>query len=207
MPPDTIFLLRHGDSSRDRVRRYIGQDDEPLNPNGRMQAIAWRHAFRDLSLHRILCSDLMRSHETARIIAEQRIEIVQPLAGLREIDLGAWDGLAIDEVRCRYPGEYRKRGEEPVAYRTPGGESFADLADRVIPLFEEIVRSMSGNVVIVGHAGVNRVILCHVLGLPLERLFRLGQDYGCLNVIEPGLQGFCLRGMNLGVIDRGGLPL
>ena len=207
MPPDTIFLLRHGDSSRDRVRRYIGQSDEPLNDHGRVQAIAWQHAFRDLCLSRVFCSDLIRSRETAQIIAEGGSVTVQPLAGLREIGLGAWDGLAVDEVRCRYPGEYRKRGEEPVAYRTPGGESFADLADRVIPLFEEIVRSMSGNVVIVGHAGVNRVILCHVLGLPLERLFRLGQDYGCLNVIEPGLQGFCLRGMNLGVIDMGDLTL
>jgi probable phosphoglycerate mutase len=200
MPADAIYLLRHGDSRRDKVRRYIGQSDEPLNANGRRQALAWQQAFRDRCLSRIYCSDLVRSRETARIIAEGRGELVQPLAGLREIDLGTWDGLAVDEVRSRYPGEYRRRGEEPVAYRTPGGESFADLAERVLPLFEEIVHSLSGTVLIVGHAGVNRVILCHILALPLERLFQLGQEYGCLNIIEPGAQGFYLRGMNLGMM-------
>jgi len=198
MPPDTtVYLLRHGDSSRDMVHRYIGQSDEPLNVNGRMQAMAWQHTFRDLPLHRILCSDLIRSIETARIIADGRSELVQPLAGLREIDLGAWDGLAVDEVRRRYPDEYRKRGEEPAVYRTPDGESFADLADRVIPLFEKIVHSMSGNVLIVGHAGVNRIILCHILGLSLTRLFRVGQDYGCLNVLQYSAGSWTVRRVNI----------
>jgi probable phosphoglycerate mutase len=196
MPPDTVYLLRHGDSGRDTIRRYIGQSDEPLNANGRMQAMAWQQAFRDICLSRIYCSDLIRSLETARIIADGRGEPVQPLAGLREIDLGAWDGLEIDEVRRRYPDEYRKRGEEPVDYRTPGGESFGDLADRVVPLFEEVVASMSSTVLIVGHAGVNRVILCHLLGMPLSNLFRLEQGYGCLNILEHATDSWVVRRVN-----------
>jgi broad specificity phosphatase PhoE len=40
------------------------------------------------------------------------------------------------------------------------------------------------NIVIVAHGGVNRVILCHFLGIPLENIFRIEQDYGCVNVIE-----------------------
>lgn len=71
------------------------------------------------------------------------------------------------------------------------------MAARVIPLFEQIVGSASGNLLIIGHSGVNKVILCHILGMPLEHLFRIRQDYCCLNVIENGREGVRLCLMNM----------
>jgi len=193
----TTYLLRHGDSRQDEIKRYIGQADLPLNAIGRAQASCWRKELAEISLERIFCSDLSRSLETARIIAEGRSEPVQPLHKLREINLGAWDGLSFDDVQRLYPGEYERRGSDMVTYRTPGGECFADLAARVVPLFMEIVRGSSGNILIVGHAGVNMVIICHLLGMPLENLFRIRQDYGCMNVIDFDRNGMRLRKMNL----------
>jgi probable phosphoglycerate mutase len=195
--PTTVYLMRHGDIRQDNVRRYIGQADIELNATGRSQAIRWRKELADIPLKRIYCSDLSRSHETACIIAEGRNAPVQPLTKLREINMGAWDGQAMDDVRAHYSGEYEKRGADMVYYRPPAGECFADVAARVIPLFEEIVRNTAGNLLIVGHAGVNRIILSHILGMPLDNLFRLRQDYGCLNVIDCGREGMRLREMNL----------
>lgn len=195
--PTTVFLMRHGDISQDNVKRYVGQADMALTPQGRMQAVNWRKELAEIPFRRIYCSDLSRSHETACIIAEGRSAPVQPLPKLREINMGAWDGLAMEQVRATYAGEYEKRGADMVYYRPPAGECFADVAARVIPLFEEIVRNTSGNLLIVGHAGVNRVILCHVLGMPLENLLRLRQDYACLNVIDCGRERMRLREMNL----------
>lgn len=193
-----VYLLRHGDSRQDSVKRYIGQADLPLNEEGRAQAAGWRRELASVPMHRIFSSDLSRSYETACIIAEGRSETVLPLARFREIDLGGWDGRSIEEVRLLYPFEYAKRGGDMVYYRPPGGECFADVAARVIPLFEEIVRSTTGNVLMVGHSGVNKIILCHILGIPLENLFRMQQDYGFLNVIDYGKKGIRLRGMNMG---------
>lgn len=195
--PTTVYLMRHGDIRQDSVRRYIGQADIELNAAGRSQAVSWRTELAGIPLKRIYCSDLCRSHETACIIAEGRNAPVQPLSKLREINMGAWDGQAMDEVRTQYAGEYEKRGADMVYYRPPAGECFADVAARVIPLFEEIVRNTAGNLLIVGHAGVNRVIISHILGMPLDNLFRLRQDYGCLNVIDCGRERMRLREMNL----------
>lgn len=192
-----VYLLRHGDSRQDDQKRYVGQADLQLNDEGRGQAAAWRRELATLPLQRIYSSDLSRSYETARIIAQGRGETVQPLARLREINLGGWDGQPMADVRRLYPYEYEKRGADMVYYRPPGGECFADVAARVIPLFDEIVRSSSGNVLIVGHAGVNKIILCHVLGMPLQNLFRMRQEYGYLNLIDCGKDGMTLRGMNL----------
>lgn len=194
----SVYLLRHGDCRQDGVKRYLGQADLPLNDLGRNQARAWQRELAGIPLQRIFSSDLSRSFETASIIGEGRECRVQPLVKLREIHLGAWDGLPMAEVRRHYPEEFRKRGADMVSYRIPGGECFADVAARAIPLFEEIVRGVEGNLLIVGHSGVNMVLLSHVLGLPLGHLFRMRQDYGGLNLIDCGPQGMRLLGMNLG---------
>ena len=202
----TIYLMRHGDSSQDNVRRYIGQSDLPLNPVGVAQASFWQRELAQIPLVRIFCSDLSRSLETARIIANGRKEPVHPLHKLREINLGAWDGLSFDEVQRLYPAEFERRGADMATYRTPGGECFADLAARVVPLFVEIVRGSSGDLLIVGHSGVNLVIICHILGMPLDNLFRIRQDYGCLNLIDFCKSGMRLRKMNMASLDNSSLP-
>jgi len=200
-----VYLLRHGDIRKDDIKRYIGQADLSLSEAGRAQALDWHNELAHIPFSRIFCSDLSRSYETACIIAEGRNNVpVQSLHKLREINLGAWDGQPIADVRRLYPGEYEKRGADLVYYRPPAGECFADIAARVIPLFEEIVRNVPGNVLIVGHAGVNKVLLCHLLGMPLDNLLRLSQDYGCLNIIEYGTDSVSLRGLNIMPAAAGG---
>ena len=196
-PPVTVYLMRHGDTRPDAIKRYIGQADLPLNGTGRLQACLWRDELAQVPFTRIFCSDLSRSFETATILAEKRNTPVQTLPRLREINLGAWDGQPIEEVQASYPGEYEKRGTDLAYYRPPAGECFADVAARVIPLFEEIVRRAQGNLLIVGHGGVNKVILCHLLGVPLVNLLRLRQDYGCLNLIDYRQDAPAIRGLNL----------
>ena len=65
----------------------------------------------------------------------------------------------------------------------PGGESFLDCALRVIPALYDMLQLTSGNLLIVGHAGVNRILLSQLMGNPAETLFDIAQDYGCLNLI------------------------
>ena len=46
---------------------------------------------------------------------------------------------------------------------------------------EEVLHSAAA---IVAHGGVNRVILCNIMGLPLEHIFRIEQDNAAVNIIE-----------------------
>jgi broad specificity phosphatase PhoE len=60
-----------------------------------------------------------------------------------------------------------------------------DLKKRVLPAIHEITERHSGEAVcLILHGGVNRVILCDAMGLPIENFFTIEQDYGCLNVID-----------------------
>lgn len=196
-PSYALYLMCHGDSRRDDVKRYIGQTHLPLNEKGIEQAKYWQQKLSSICFCRIYCSDLVRSLETARIIAQDRQISICALPELREIHLGSWDGVSVMEVRQRFPEEYERRGENLSDYRPPTGESFSDLRRRIVPVFERIAGGMEGNILIVGHAGVNRTILCHVLGMPLANLFRIEQPYGSMSIIACKGNSFRLRCMNL----------
>ncbi len=193
-----IFLVRHGAVQvEEGGKRFIGQVDYPMSREGVQQIRRLQAELRDVHLSAIFCSDLKRSVETAVILAGTRncpTPVQRP--ELREINLGQWDGLTFQEVRARYPGEFEERGRDMVHYRPPGGESFLDCTERVIPAFFNILHASRGNVLIVAHAGVNRIILCQVLGMSLARLFEIDQDYGCLNVIRYREGSFTLQVLN-----------
>jgi probable phosphoglycerate mutase len=193
-----IFLLRHGDLGPEASSRFIGRTDLPLSKLGRAQARWWREDLARTSWSRIVASDLSRCRETAAILAEGQAVVVEERPEVREIDLGQWDGLTREDIKTRFAEEYRLRGLDLAGYRPAGGESFEDLDRRVWPMFEDLCRSRPGNILVVTHGGVNRVIICHLLGIPLNNLFRIGQDFGALNIVEAhGLDTIMLLAMNL----------
>ncbi|MDT8900697.1 histidine phosphatase family protein [Anaeroselena agilis] len=197
METRTIYLCRHGKIHReDDQRRYLGQLDPPLSGEGERQAGALRDLLGQAGLTAIYCSDLARSRRTAEIVAARSEVPVIALRALREISLGEWEGVAFADIARRYPDEFRARGADIAYYRVPGGESFADCALRVVAAFREILASSAGDIAIIGHAGANRVLLCHILGMPVANLFRLGQDYACLNIIQCGGTGYRLKLVN-----------
>jgi len=190
-----MYLLRHGEITQSAPRRFVGQIDLPLTDRGReqMRQVADYLAGRGVS--RLLCSPLSRCVESAGIVGLAlglRPEIVPDL---REIGLGVWEGLTVEEVRERFPGDYEARGRDLTEFCPAGGESFADVQRRAWAAFE-VVSKFNSPQAIVAHGGVNRVLLCRILGMPVENLFRLGQDYACVNVVRTGRDGFCVEVMN-----------
>ncbi|MCP4574964.1 MAG: histidine phosphatase family protein [Deltaproteobacteria bacterium] len=193
-----IYLIRHGEI--DAGDRYIGRTDLPLTRDGEGRIKKWCAVFNAFSLRAIYCSRMIRSHRSARIIRGERDIPVYPMPALNEISLGKWEGVPIRKIKTRYPEEWTARGKQIDTFRPENGESFGDLSKRVIPAFESVVEKAGDeNILIVGHAGVNRVILCHVLKMPLNCLFRLAQDYGGLNIIEEKASAYHLKLMNFSI--------
>jgi probable phosphoglycerate mutase len=186
----TLYLVRHGALITDKRRRFVGQMDVPLSEEGIAQAHALHDRLKYSGIRQIYCSDLSRSRETAAIIAGGGEIPIVPLWDLREISLGLWEGCAMADIAARYPEAFQARGKDIENYRPQGGESFSDCRTRVLTALEEILAHSNGNTLIVGHAGVNRLILCEALGIPISNLFRIGQQYGCLNVLECGDSGY-----------------
>lgn len=199
MAKKLIYLARHGDIGLGRDKRYIGQLDLPLSVQGKKQAARLKDLFCQVPLDNIYCSDLRRAQQTADLIATAHQ--ISPVAhvGLRELNMGDWDGELFSDIKTKYPAEFKQRGEDIANYSPPKGESFSGCYKRVIPIFENLAQSDETTILIIGHAGVNRVILCRVLGIPLDNLFRFEQSYGCLNLIYKEGSEYRLNYLNLSV--------
>jgi broad specificity phosphatase PhoE len=108
-----------------------------------------------------------------------------PRTELRELNIGVWEGLTWQEIAQRWPTEWQARLSDLVNYRVPQGENLLDVEARVMPVIAEIVeRHKWQEILVVGHGGVNRIVLLNAIGAPLAGMFNIEQNYGCLNIID-----------------------
>lgn len=199
-----IILARHGQTEWNRVERFRGRADVPLNQTGRSQAEAtgikvakaWQPAA-------IFSSPLSRAMDTGKAIARQVEKIqgrtfeVQAHAGLIDIDYGEWQGLTPEEVRQRWPQAIDDWYNSPHLAVIPGGESLADLQLRSMEAVSQLAAQKVGQtIVLVGHTVINRVILLAILGLDNECFWKLKQDNCAINVFEAINNDYVLECLN-----------
>ena len=159
----TIYLIRHGKPEFPDERKYcIGQTDLPLSEEGRAQIQALGEKFAGHRIETIYSSPLKRCWESALILRDALdksipIEVVDDLA---EINMGDWDGLSFDEIREQFPEEYAARGADMYRFRPPRGESFADCAKRAEKTWDKLRAESRGDILIIGHAGWFRTLIC-----------------------------------------------
>jgi probable phosphoglycerate mutase len=181
-----IILIRHGQTEWNRVERFRGRADVPLNATGLQQAEAtagrvaatWRPAA-------IYSSPLSRAVKTAEAIAARFDLAVQSHPGLIDIDYGEWQGLSPDEVRQRWPEALEAWTKTPQLARIPGGETLDELRARAMQTVSALAARHTGEtIVLLGHTVINRIILLGTLGLGNERFWHIRQDTCAINVID-----------------------
>jgi broad specificity phosphatase PhoE len=193
-----IILVRHGETEWNRVERFRGRADVPLNATGLAQAEATgRRVAAEWQPVAIYSSPLSRAVKTAEAIARHFDLAVQVHPGLIDIDYGQWQGLTPDEARQRWPEMLAAWYNAPHTARIPGGETLDDLRTRALATIMELTARHAGeSIVVVGHTVVNRIILLGVLGLGNERFWRLRQDTCAVNVFEAEGDDFTLVSLN-----------
>ena len=160
-----LVLVRHGETDWNRQRRFQGHADQPLNDAGRSQAGKLAHALRDEPVTALYTSPLMRARETAQILGVAFGLEVCTLDALLEIDVGAWEGLTIEQVRERYPG----RADQNWRSGWEDGETYEELEQRVVPALIQLgSRHDDGRVLAVTHAGPLRAAIAASLGMSYD---------------------------------------
>ena len=193
-----FILVRHGQTEWNRVERFRGRADVPLNETGIQQAEATsKRIAAQWQPVAVYTSPLSRAMKTAEAIAHPFQLTVNPLAGLVDIDYGLWQGLTPEEVGERWPQELNAWYNAPHTVRIPGGESLADLRVRGLDAVHQLADQYEGEtIVLVGHTVINRVILLAVMGLGNERFWRLHQDTCAINVFEKNGGDFTIVSLN-----------
>lgn len=181
-----LYLVRHGQVVGYDGFRANGHTDVNITEVGRIQMEHLAEQLRFVDIQAIYSSDLQRAKIGAQIIARHHDVKLHIRNDLREMYFGDWEGMPFSEISEHYPDELRKRKDDVLHFRPPGkGESMEDLSKRVMPCVQKILVDHEGHdILMVAHGGVNRVILCHALGLNFKNVFNIQQDYGCLNIID-----------------------
>jgi alpha-ribazole phosphatase len=192
-----LYLARHGQTVGFEKMTANGYTDIDITETGVIQMQTLAERLRLVELQAIFSTGLKRTEKGAKIIGQYHTVPVITKPELKEINFGDWEGMPLTEIEKACPGELDKRYGNLAEYRPPAGENMMDVSKRVLKCLKEILKQEAGkNILIVAHGGVNRVIICDALGLPVNSLFNIHQDYGCLNIIDYYPENRLVRLMN-----------
>ena len=166
----TIDLMRHGEPVGGR--KYRGQIDDPLSEKGwaQMREAVGDHSPWDV----IISSPLSRCFDFARELGQRTGIDVKIESRLMEIGFGEWEGRTASELQQEDPGQVDRFLSDPLKNTPPGAETLAEFETRVIGAWNDVLQQHAGqHVLLVGHAGMMRMIIRHVLDMPLERMFHI----------------------------------
>lgn len=181
-----IMLIRHGETEWNRLHRFQGRSDLPLNSTGHRQARDLAVALKEETVAAIHSSPLVRAIETAGHI--RRFHPSTPLIkepGLMEMDLGDFEGMEAQHWAAHYR-DFRKTWEKnPASLAMPGGESLNQVQLRAVGALKRISDSypLDSTLLICSHNFVIISLLCFASKTSLNQFREMRQDTAALNVI------------------------
>ena len=166
----TVDMIRHGEPIGGR--KYRGQIDDPLSDKGWQQM---RDAVADhCPWDSIISSPLLRCAEFANEVAERHKLAVTFAPEFMEIGFGSWEGMTANEIQQQTPGALEAFWRDPVNNRPDGAEPLVGFRKRIESAWVKLLSQHTDqHILIVCHAGVIRMSLQYMLGMPIENVFRI----------------------------------
>lgn len=170
-----IFIARHGErEDMELYNSYLRHQDPPISERGNRQAKSLADYFRPIPLNRIIASEYVRTRQTAQYVAEDKMLPINRDARLNEIDNGVIERMSLEEIRSAYPEFWNdfQSGEKDV--RFPEGETGEEVKARQKSLLAELIERQE-DVLLVSHEGYIRLLMCHLLDMPVYKrgLFKI----------------------------------
>jgi len=192
--PRRVFLARHGETEWNLLHRLQGRTDTPLSPLGEAHAEALAALLGDEPLAAIYTSTLCRTRDTARPLGQVRRLEVQARPELDEMSYGILEGHVAGDPDPLVQALWAERKADPLGFRAPGGETYAELQSRLAPFVAEIgARHARDTVLIVGHRATNRVLWGLLLGRSLEECLTFKHKHDRVLEIRPGADPECIE--------------
>ncbi|MFH1421583.1 MAG: histidine phosphatase family protein [Planctomycetota bacterium] len=182
-----IYLIRHGETEYNRLSKYCGSSDIPLNKKGKSQSAQLQRRFRNIKPGFVYSSDLMRTKETASIVFPKYKDKIITSAALSELDFGRWEGMTYEQITAKYKKAYEAWIDKPTLSKPPGGEGFLSLERRVKKFFATIITNLTTEtetVAIVSSKAPLKIVLYTALGGSSKMFWRFNIDSAGVSVVE-----------------------
>lgn len=164
-----IDILRHGEPVGGS--KFRGQLDDPLSEMGWQQMRAAVDGHDEWQ--QIVSSDLCRCADFAHELGSRLSIDVELEPGFREVGFGAWEGKCASELLAEEPDTIAAFWRDPINNTPPGAEPLGEFHQRVVSAWQGLLQRHAGkHLLLVGHAGMMRILLLNALGLSLEGFYR-----------------------------------
>lgn len=176
-----VLLVRHGQTTWNDQRRFLGITDIPLDHVGRAQAAELSTALRGTVDH-VVSSPLARAHETATALHPQP----RVIEALRELDQGALEGMKAAAAFQQFPDFFAGWAQDPGSVTPPGGECLLDCQERVLRTLDGLAGEHRGGSVVgvFSHQLAIASALCGLIGKPLAHWQDLRLGNCAISVLE-----------------------
>ncbi|WML55603.1 histidine phosphatase family protein [Neobacillus sp. PS3-12] len=167
-----IYITRHGETQWNSENRLQGWKDSELTDNGKRNAVALGERLYQINFNTIYTSPIDRAVKTASLVCSDRNIPILFEDGLKEINLGDWEGKVKEEIEQTSKQEFFNFWNAPHLYNHEmhNGESFAALKSRVENVINRIIAdNKEGNILIVTHGVTIRAILSYLMNIPTEK--------------------------------------
>jgi broad specificity phosphatase PhoE len=189
-----IYLIRHGETDWNQDLRLMGRLDIPLNEKGKAQMRALAPMLDGCGATRIHASPVLRTVQSADILAESLGLETLHEPRLREMEFGKWEGRPYGELMTL--PEFRAYFARPAETRIPDVEDLKSVQARAVDFMRALWTDEADAAVAVTHADIIRTILAHTLRMDLNAYLRISVDNGSLTLLEKSMAGTSVKALN-----------
>lgn len=167
----TVLLVRHATTAA-TGKRLGGWTDASLDERGVEQAEATAGRLAEVDLAAVYASPIVRTQETAKLVARPHGLRVRTRRGLGEVDYGDWTDQSLGQLRRRKL--WKVIQSTPSRVQFPGGGTIRGAQMAAVDAIESMAADHAGETIAaVSHADVIKAVVAHFLGMPLDAFQRL----------------------------------
>lgn len=181
-----FFIVRHGQTYWNKEHRSQGHKNSNLTEDGINQALALGKRLKEVNFDYIYTSDLGRTIETTNcILKEFSKKEYQECKSLREICLGKWEGLTMEEIKTYYKKEYSYWINTPLKTKVEGMEDLNDARNRISNKIKTLNEKYDNKTfLIISHGMIIKLLLTDIIGINIDGMYKFKQGNTALNIIN-----------------------
>ncbi len=184
-----LFLIRHAQTYSNASGKIQGKGDSKLTDVGHRQVRALARRLRSIQTHypfsKVYSSPLSRAKVTAEAISRELDLELEVDELLSEMDHGSWDGMLLSDLEEKERERWKYWRGTPQMAQFPDGESLIQATERMRRFFQKLLdnHSLDDNIIVVSHAGIIKLGILLLLGLPLDKYWITGLENASLNIL------------------------
>lgn len=166
-----FYLVRHGQTDWNQEKRMQGQHETDLTPLGERQAIALGERLEDVDFDLVFSSPQRRAMKTTQLILGKRNLPIIPDNALKEILMGDWQGILIDDLMEKYPEEIDLFWHHPEQYKREGCETYDEVRKRAGQFMEKTAAENPGKtILVVTHGALLKTLYTYFKYQPISEI-------------------------------------